>query len=1089
MKKAFSTFAMTIAVSFSSVAITPLWLRDVKISPDGSTIAFTYRGDIYTVDSSGGEARRITSGDAYNTNPIWSPDGKTIAYSGDAHGNFDIYAIPATGGVPRRLTTHSASETPQTFSPDGKYVLFSASIQDPASSAMFPTSLESELYRVPVNGGAVSRLQAVTINRPSFSPDGSKMLYQRTPGMENEWRKHHTSSVTGDIWEYDLKSGSHTNLTNRPGEDRDPVFSPDGKTVYYLSERDGGSFNIYSAPISDLNDVKALTSFKTHPVRFLSASDNGTLSFAYDGEIYTLTPGSKPSKVKIDITLTEPESQIEKLAVAARGGSVSPDGKQLAFTFRGDVFVTSVEYNTTKQITSTPAAESQVAWGDDRTLYYTSMRDGYPNIYTAKITREEDPNFPNATLITEETVVKPDKTERFYPSVSPDGKKLAYIKNRNQLVVRDIKSGDEKQITDGSTMARRNGFNYIWSPDSRWIALEVVDNKHDPYTDIALINIEDGTYANLTQSGYIEYNPRFVMDGNALIYFTERYGLRAQASWGNQDDAMLVFLNREARDKYNLSKEDLALYKEAGKKAKKDKKDTDKKESDKKDKDNDGNQKKDSDEKNVVKPIVVELDGIQDRIVRLTPFSSSLADAIMDADGENLYFLSRFDKGYDLWKMNLREREPKLISKTGLSYGGFDIDKTGKTAFILGPSNKKLDLGSDKLTPITASATMTLDRTAEREAMLDHVYNAERELFYRKDLHGVDWDKMVRDYRRFLPHINNNYDFAEMLSELLGELNVSHTGGRYRPARGKQADRTATLGLFYDMTYTGDGLKVEEIIKDGPFDKASSAMTPGAVVTAINGSTITPETDFSAIMTDIAGTKTLVEFTLPDGTKAAETIRPISTATESDLLYNRWVANRAADVDRWSNGRLGYVHIASMSDDSFRPIYADILGKYNDREGIVIDIRWNGGGRMHEDIEILFSGEKYLTQVVRDVESCDMPSRRWNKPSIMLQSEACYSNAHGTPWVYKQQGIGKLVGAPVAGTMTSVNWVTMQDPTLVFGIPVIGYKLADGSYLENKQLEPDVLVNQDPVAIVKGEDTQLRVAVETLLKDIDSKKE
>ncbi|MDE6802297.1 MAG: peptidase S41, partial [Muribaculaceae bacterium] len=169
-------------------------------------------------------------------------------------------------------------------------------------------------------------------------------------------------------------------------------------------------------------------------------------------------------------------------------------------------------------------------------------------------------------------------------------------------------------------------------------------------------------------------------------------------------------------------------------------------------------------------------------------------------------------------------------------------------------------------------------------------------------------------------------------------------------------------------------------------------------------------------------------------------------------------------------------------------IYADILGKYNDREGIVIDIRWNGGGRMHEDIEVLFSGEKYLTQVIRDVESCDMPSRRWNKPSIMLQSEACYSNAHGTPWVYKHQGLGKLVGTPVAGTMTSVNWVTLQDPTLIFGIPVIGYKTAEGNYLENSQLEPDILVNQDPVKIVKGEDTQLRAAVEELLKEIDSKK-
>ncbi|MDE5972581.1 MAG: peptidase S41, partial [Muribaculaceae bacterium] len=216
--------------------------------------------------------------------------------------------------------------------------------------------------------------------------------------------------------------------------------------------------------------------------------------------------------------------------------------------------------------------------------------------------------------------------------------------------------------------------------------------------------------------------------------------------------------------------------------------------------------------------------------------------------------------------------------------------------------------------------------------------------------------------------------------------------------------------------------------------------------------------------------------------------KPITLGAMCSLCYDRGVAARAADVDSLSGGRLGYVHIRSMSDDSFRRIYTDILGKYNDREGIVIDTRFNGGGRMHEDIEILFSGEKYLTQVVRGVDVCDMPSRRWNKPSIMIQGEANYSNAHGTPWVYKTRGLGKLVGMPVPGTMTSVNWVTLQDPTMYFGIPVIGYRTADGSYLENKQLEPDVKVANTPARLAAGIDDQLRVAVDELLREIDSKK-
>lgn len=1085
MKKLLTLITLA-AAGTAAQATTPLWLRDVKISPDGDRIAFTYKGDIYTVPTKGGEATRLTTSDDYESSPVWSPDGSLIAYASDRHGNFDIFVMPSTGGTPRRLTTHSSAETPEAFSPDGKYVLYSASIQDPSQSALFPTARLSELYQVPVKGGAFTQVIATPANRIAYSPDGKEMYYQYRPGMENEWRKHHTSSVTADIWKYDAKSGKHTNLTSRPGEDRDPVVSPDGKTLYYLSERDGGSFNVYSAPVDNANKVKRLTNYSQQPVRFLSGDKKGTLAYAYDGEIYTLTPGKSPAKVKINITGAEPTDQIEKMPVRLSGGTISPDGKQLAFVSRGDVFVTSVEYPTTKQITSTPAAEHSVAWGDDRTLYYTSERDGLLNIYKATIANDSDPDFPNSTIIKEERVFDNDGVERSAPDVSPDGKKLAYIENRNQLWIKDIKTGKKHRVTDGSTYQRRNGsFTYRWSPDSRWIVFETVDNRHDPYSDIAIINVEDGTYKNITQSGYIDSNPRFVMDGNAILFATERYGMRAQASWGSQEDVMIVFLNREARDKYRMSEEELALYKEAEKKAKKtdtpasdDKKKDDKKKDD----------KKDADKKDTVKPINVELDGIEDRIVRLTPFSSSLADAIIDPDGENLFFLSSLENGFDLWKMNLRKRDPKIVGKIGINMSQFATDKSGKTAFILGSAPKKLDMKSDKLTPITARGTMAVDLAAEREAMLDNVYRSEKEMFYRTDMHGVDWDNLVKHYKKFLPHINNNYDYAEFLSELLGELNVSHTGSTYRPDGSSQDDRTAALGLLYDMSYTGDGLKVDEVITDGPFDKKASKMVAGSIITEINGEKITPEADYSTLFNDIAGTNTQVTFTLPGGEVVRETVKPVSVGAQNSLLYRRWIAQRAADVDRWSNGRLGYVHIASMNDASFRPMYADLLGKYNTRDGIVIDIRWNGGGRMHEDIEMLFSGKKYFTQVVRGVEACDMPSRRWNKPSIMLQSEACYSNAHGTPWVYKHRGIGKLVGAPVAGTMTSVNWITMQDPSLTYGIPVVGYRTADGSYLENSQLEPDILVNNDPATVVKGEDTQLRTAVEALLKEIDSQK-
>ena len=297
---------------------------------------------------------------------------------------------------------------------------------------------------------------------------------------------------------------------------------------------------------------------------------------------------------------------------------------------------------------------------------------------------------------------------------------------------------------------------------------------------------------------------------------------------------------------------------------------------------------------------------------------------------------------------------------------------------------------------------------------------------------------------------------------------------------------TASLGLFFDWNYTGKGMLIAEVVEKGPFDTANTRVKAGTVIEKIDGVEITPDADYYTLLNNKARKKTLVSLFDPQTKEHwEEVIIPITNGAFSDLLYSRWVKQRAADVDRWSGGRLGYVHIESMGDDIFRSVYSDILGKYNNREGIVIDTRFNGGGRLHEDIEILFSGQKYFTQVVRGRETCDMPSRRWNKPSIMVMCEANYSNAHGTPWVYSHRGLGKLVGMPVPGTMTSVSWERLQDPSLVFGIPVVGYRLPDGSYLENSQLEPDIKVANSPETIVKGEDTQLKAAVEELLKELE----
>lgn len=1068
-------------------AIAPLWMRDVRISPDGKQIAFTYKGDIYTVAANGGRAVRLTSQPSLEWSPVWSPDSRKIAFASDRNGGSDVYIMDATGGPAKRLTYNSAYEIPTAFTPDGANVVFNAAIQDISSSAMFPSGRLTELYSIPIGGGRVTQILSTPAEAIAYLPDGKSFLYQDVKGVENAWRKHHTSSVTRDIWRYDAATGQHTNLTSHAGEDRNPVLGVDDDTVYFLSERDGGSFNVYSFNLATPGKVTALTDFNTHPVRFLSQGNDGTLAFTYDGEIYTLKNGGKPTKLAIDI-LTDEEESDRKLRFSGSGASeaeASPDGKQLAFVYRGDVFVTSVDHSSTKQISSTPQSEKNVAWSSDgKTLYYTSERDGRKNIYSARTGHSDDPNFSNATIIVETPLFEKSDVDRERPIISPDGKKMLFIEDRSKIMLYNLADKSIKQITDGSNYPQRDGgFAVTWAPDSRWIATEIMDRRHDPYADIAIIDTDNSEMINLTNTGYFDMSPRWVMDGNAVLFQSERFGMRNHASWGSMSDVMIAFLNKEAFDKFRLSEEDYELWKEvekSQKKAAQAKSSDDKKKSKKK--------TKDDSETNAepAKKIVIDRDGLEDRIVRLTPMSSSISDAAMSSDGETLFYVASGEEGANLWKIGLRDDDISLVKKFNGENGmGIQVLPDGSSFFLIGSSIRKFDPASSKITPVSYRGEMTLNPAAEREAMFNFVRNEEKERFYTTTMHGVDWDAMTDHYSRFLPHISNNTSFAEMLSELLGELNVSHTGSG-AASRGAVSP-TASLGVLYDMTYSGPGLKVAEILEKGPFDRPTTKLKPGSIITAINGVEFNDTIDNSALLNGITGKKTLVTFTT-DGAKAEEVVLPISQGRLSNMLYDRWVKGREAYVDSVSGGRLGYVHLQSMSDPSFRNAYANVLGKFNDRDGIVIDTRWNGGGRLHEDIEVLFSGKKYFTQVVRGTETCDMPSRRWNKPSIMVQCEANYSNAHGTPWVYKHTGLGKLVGAPVPGTMTSVNWVTLQDPDLYFGIPVVGYRLPDGSYLENSQLEPDILILNDPATVVKGEDTQLTTAVKELLREIDSAK-
>ncbi len=1061
----------------------PLWMRYNAISPKGDKIAFAYKGDIYVVDSEGGQARQLTTNSSYDSSPVWSNDGKYIAFATDRNANFDIYIVSVDGGVAKRVTTNSTSEAPLAFSADDSMIYYSASIQKDADNVQFPTGWMRELYKVSVNGGRPVQVSAVNVCSISFDNDGESFLYYDQKGSEDKWRKHQISSVARDIVYYDAKEKTHTILTSNIGEDRDPRFLPGKEEIVFLSEGEGGNFNVYRANVNDVDNAKQITNFPTYPVRFLTVSDNGLLCYGFQGEIYTQTLDGEPKRVEIQIINDQEETTETGKFGKASDITITPDGDLVAFVARGEVFVTSEEYQTTKQITHTPEAEAYPTFSPDgKTLVYVSERDGYFNLYKAEMARKEDINFTYATLINEEPLFENDGIERGVPKFSPDGKELAYLENRNILKVVNLDTKKVRQITDGTQHYRNddNSFEYEWSPDGKWFAISFISNMRDPYSDVGIVSASgDMKIHNITNSAYITSYPKWALDGNAITFVSNRYGMRSHASWGSQDDAFVAFLNQEAYDKFRLSKEEYDLLKKEEKMAK----DVAEKSDDKKDKKDKKDDKKAEDKKD----IVVELDGLEDRIIRLTPMSSRLSGVSLSKDGDKLFFLSAFEKGYDLWELDVREKSTKILKKLGMGGAELALNKKGDKLYVLSGGNlQTIGTKDGKATPIKYDATMTLDRAAEREYMYNHIFLQENKRLFRRDSNGADFAQIKKDFYPFLAHINNNYDFTELMSEILGELNVSHSGCGMT-SNGKSGDVTAYFGLLFDLNYDGDGLLVDEVLEKGPFDKNHSKVKAGNIIEKIDGVEITKDMDYFPLLNKKVGKQVLVTVYNPDTKKRwEEIVKPISKGTQNELLYQRWIKHNAEVVDSLSNGTLGYVHIRSMGDASYRDVYADILGKYNKRKGVVIDTRFNGGGRLHEDIEILFSGEKYLEQVIRDSVACVMPSRRYVKPSIMLMCEANYSNAHGTPWVYKYKKMGKLVGMPVPGTMSSVTWETLQDESLYFGLPTVGYRTQEGYYLENSQLEPDVKVRNTPEKLAAGIDEQLEAAVRELMKDVEN---
>lgn len=1086
MKKILLSAAACVLTGWALAQESPLWMRDCTISPDGTTIAFTYKGDIYTVPVSGGRAMQLTSHPAYDTAPVWSPDSKKIAFASDRMGSLDVFIVSREGGVPQRLTTHSGSETPIVFKDNG-HVLFAAAIQPSAEDMQFPSGTFNQVYEVSVEGGRPRMFSSMPMEHISIRKDGKQWLYQDKKGYEDPWRKHHKSSIARDVWMYTPGTpGSYAKLTAFRGEDRDPVWAPDGESFYYLSE-ENGTFNVFKRRLGSASSTQ-ITRHTVNPVRFLSIAENGTLCYGLDGEIYTLAPGKQPKKVKIEIMSDRLDRDVirQVLQNGVSEMAVSPDGDEIAFIVHGDVYVTSVEYKTTKQITDTPEQERDVDFSPDgRSLVYASERDGLWQIYQASLVKEDEKQFTYATEIKEERLTKSSKTS-FQPQYSPDGKEVAFLEDRTAIRVMNLKSKKVRTVMDKKYQySYSDGDQWFqWSPDSKWILSDFIGVGGWNNKDIVLLKADGkGEMHNLTQSGYNDGRAKWVLGGKAMIWSSDRAGFRSHGSWGAESDVYIMFFDLEAYEKFRMNDEDLALYEEAEKERKmkeaKEKAEQDKKKKGKKHK------KDDKKEKEEEETLAFDLENCRDRVMRLTANSSLLGDALLSKDGNMLYYLTSFEGPQDLWVRDLKEGSTRILVK-GIGRGYLVQSKQGGIFICGGGGMREIDMRSGRPERIEFEAFFNYRPYAEREYIFEHAWQQVKDKFYMKDLHGVDWNGYKKVYEKFLPYINNNYDFAEMLSELLGELNASHTGARYSGRGG--AMPTASLGVFYDETYKGDGLKIKEIPAKSPFAQIKTKVTEGCIIEQIDGREVKKGEDYFPLLEGKVGRKIRLAVYNPDTKERfEETIRGIGAGQWNKVLYHRWVERNRAEVERLSGGRLGYIHIEAMNSESFRETYSELLGRYRHKEAVVVDVRHNGGGWLHEDLMVLLGGKEYQRFVAQGQYIGSDPFNQWTKPSCMLVCEDNYSNAHGTPQLYQALKLGKLVGAPVPGTMTAVWWENQIDPSLVFGIPQVGCVDMEGNYAENHELEPDVLIYNSPADVLQGRDAQLEAAVKTLLDELPAK--
>ncbi|MDH5608662.1 MAG: S41 family peptidase [Cyclobacteriaceae bacterium] len=1035
----------------------PLLLQPA-ISPDGNRVAFSYQGDIWTVPVSGGRADRLTLHEGYESMPVWSPDGALIAFTSDRFGNEDVFFMESGGGQPRQLTFHAAQDRVASFTPKGT-ILFTT------RRLYAQVEREWEIYEVKTDGSTpVRRMDALGFD-PAVSPDGSKIAFVR--GSCRMEREAYRGPANRDVWIWDIATDTYTQLTDFEGNDVSPQWL-NNETLLYLSSK-SGKYNLHQIKL-DKTDVQRTSETLFGVFSFSVSPQSGRVVYQAGDQVRVLDLQNGDNRL-LDVNV---ESDFRFDPVVSRTVqnevgqyAISPNGNYMAYVHRGEIFVkrNDKEDSRSVRITNGPARERDVTWLSDEALLFVSDQNGQNDLYMA---RSADPGEPYLFNSLKHAIrpVQQTKEEEFDPVVSPDGKKLAFRRGRGQLLTARISS--EGNLTEIKTLL--DGWDtpggISWSPDSRWLAYSLSDLY---FNEEVYIHAADNSKApvNVSMHPKSDSRPVWSPDGSKLGFISQRNNGDGDVwfAWLQKDDWEK---SREAWKRESLTK---------------------------------GDEEKDKKEITVS----IDFENIYQRLVQVTGFAGNESEFVFSADGAFVYYAvgapgrQDYKTEKNLYKMKWDGTENKEIVTGNKSPRSLTLSSKGDFLYALTDGGKVVQVKTkdDKSESLAVTSRFSVRYEEERDQLFEEGWRALRDGFYDPGFHGRDWEELKTHYKPLAMKASTKEDFQYVFNLMLGQLNASHMG-MYRGENQKETQTILTGEIGVEGKNTPAGFEITRVVAKGPADRNESRLRPGDVVKAVGQQPVTGQTNFYSLFTGQIDVPVLLLVKRKGGTEEEVVIWPVRSV--SDQLYDEWVEDRRTLVHEYSGGKLGYLHIRGMNWESFERFERELTAAGYGKEGIVIDVRYNGGGWTTDYLMTVLNVRQHAYTVPRGAAGNleaehrgfedtypygeRLPLASWTKPSVALCNESSYSNAEIFSHAYKSLGLGTLVGKATFGAVISTGSWNLVDGSYVRMPFRAWYVKPTYQNMEHGPAVPDVVVENPPAYKMTGQDLQLKKSVDILLEQI-----